>query len=178
MPSFLERNGFTTCEAAFQRYSQLDMTGISELAPRITQTHVFFAARKSECNRPSTGKFFTEYFSGREEPLLEKRPTLSDRFVFSIGREKRFMTGRSEAGYVLEIRAVPTAWQAFQSPLRTPIPESGAQFLELVLGAMDGARTISDLMNLIQAKVGSTISKREIAIFLRALHDSNFCELG
>ena len=93
LPSFLEWNGFGACEVGSHRSSQLDLTSMSELAGAITQTHVFFVARKSERERQSAATFFAEYFSGHEGPLLGKTPTLSDWFVFSIGLEKRFNQG-------------------------------------------------------------------------------------
>jgi hypothetical protein len=178
LPRFLGRNGFTVCEVAMHGSSQLDLTPLSELSPKTTATHVFFTARKSGASPPSYGNVFTQYFCGNERPFLEKVLRLSDRFVFSIGRETRFPQASDETGYVLEVRSSSTGWQTFKSPLRTSIPESGAQFLELVLSAMDGTRTVFDLMNLIEKRVGPAVSKREIAMFFRALHDSDFCEFG
>ena len=141
------------------------------------QSHVFSAARKSECNRERAGRFFFDYFSGQEEPLLGKHPKLSDRLVFSIGRERRFSRFGAEAGHVLEIRSIPAGWQSFHNPLRTPIPEPAALFLELVLSAMDGSRTVAELMNMIKSNMGASVTNREVALFLRALHDSAFCTL-
>lgn len=63
------------------------------------------------------------------------------------------------------------------SLLRTEMSSEGAGFLSQFLQAIDGSRTLREVVEILHRGLGGVVAEREIILFLKALHNSRFIVL-
>lgn len=166
LPSFLQRSGFALLDQQMHRFTFLDLSPVSDWAATVTQTPVFFAARKDasrDAERRDPRDPVAEYFAGQGESIWAAVPKIST-YVALI--QERVFTGQG----VEELARIAI----YSSARSLPIPDRMAVVVERLLRGVDGIRTTRDVFARWREEHGDLVAADE---FVRLLGELQRLEL-
>jgi SAM-dependent methyltransferase len=177
LPEFFGQTGFDALDVSVRRMEHLDFSGIDEWKSKVIHSNLFFVARKNQSRSYKGQSHFAQYFAGKAESFWSKVPSLSERFTFSISQERQFSSEGTREKKLLEIQTAGGDLPGMSSLLRTDISSEGAGFLNQSLQAIDGSRTLREIVEILHGSLGGVVAEREVILFLKALHNSRFMVL-
>ncbi|HXO22178.1 MAG TPA: class I SAM-dependent methyltransferase [Thermoanaerobaculia bacterium] len=166
LPAFLARSGFSLRDQAMHRFTLLDQSALSEWAPAMTQTPVFFVAERISLPDRQRPDPFGEHFAGRGDAIWRRTPRIS---TYLAVVEEKIFTGRG----VEEVKRVA----AYSFGNSRPLARESALVAEWLLRQLDGARTLREIFDRSRAEFGELVQADEFLRLFRDLQDAELVEL-